>query len=237
MNCWQFAIAVVAHAIQLRSGLDDWKRRITGVGIAIFSLPTTLFDRMVLPRVVRSLCILILIVAGTTSHIPLLIQTLLRLLRRSLLLSINLLRMVVIATLLIFVVVYAILQLINVIDLIVITTVTIATIFAHHAHFSIFRVALFEQRSLAIFLLILYIGNTMPLLRRAARQVLAELLFLNGYNLYVVIHPYRCLLKQLVVVVVILQILRIVINRQSLFTTRKTFPLIVRFQMVLISGG
>ena len=207
------------------------------MGIAIFSLPTTLFDRMVLPRVVRSLCILILIVAGTTSHIPLLIQTLLRLLRRSLLLSINLLRMVVIATLLIFVVVYAILQLINVIDLIVITTVTIATIFAHHAHFSIFRVALFEQRSLAIFLLILYIGNTMPLLRRAARQVLAELLFLNGYNLYVVIHSYRCLLKQLVVVVVILLILRIVINRQSLFTTRKTFPLIVRFQMVLIGGG
>lgn len=237
MNCWQFAIAIVAHAIQLRSGLDDWKRRITGVGIAIFSLPTTLFDRMVLPRVVRSLCILILIVAGTTSHIPLLIQTLLRLLSRSLLLSINLLRMVVIATLLIFVVVYAILQLINVIDLIVITTVTIATIFAHHAHFSIFRVALFEQRSLAIFLLILYIGNTMPLLRRAARQVLAELLFLNGYNLYVVIHSYRCLLKQLVVVVVILLILRIVINRQSLFTTRKTFPLIVRFQMVLIGGG
>ena len=207
------------------------------MGIAIFSLPTTLFDRMVLPRVVRSLCILILIVAGTTSHIPLLIQTLLRLLSRSLLLSINLLRMVVIATLLIFVVVYAILQLINVIDLIVITTVTIATIFAHHAHFSIFRVALFEQRSLAIFLLILYIGNTMPLLRRAARQVLAELLFLNGYNLYVVIHSYRCLLKQLVVVVVILLILRIVINRQSLFTTRKTFPLIVRFQMVLIGGG
>ena len=114
------------------------------MGIAIFSLPTTLFDRMVLPRVVRSLCILILIVAGTTSHIPLLIQTLLRLLRRSLLLSINLLRMVVIAALLIVVVVYAILQLINVIDLIIITTVTIATIFAHHAHFSIFRVALFE---------------------------------------------------------------------------------------------
>ena len=237
MNCRQFAIAVVAHAIQLRSGLDDWKRRITGVGIAIFSLPTTLFDRMVLPRVVRSLCILILIVASTTSHIPLLIQTLLRLLRRPLLLSINLLRMVVIAALLIVVVVYAILQLINVIDLIIITTVTIATIFAHHAHFSIFRVALFEQRSLAIFLLILYIGNTMPLLRRAARQVLAELLFLNGYNLYVVIHSYRCLLKQLVVVVVILLILRIVINRQSLFTTRKTFPLIVRFQMVLIGGG
>ena len=237
MNCRQFAIAIVAHAIQLRSGLDDWKRRITGVGIAIFSLPTTLFDRMVLPRVVRSLCILILIVASTTSHIPLLIQTLLRLLRRPLLLSINLLRMVVIAALLIVVVVYAILQLINVIDLIVITTVTIATIFAHHAHFSIFRVALFEQRSLAIFLLILYIGNTMPLLRRAARQVLAELLFLNGYNLYVVIHSYRCLLKQLVVVVVILLILRIVINRQSLFTTRKTFPLIVRFQMVLIGGG
>ena len=237
MNCRQFAIAIVAHAIQLRSGLDDWKRRITGVGIAIFSLPTTLFDRMVLPRVIRSLCILILIVASTTSHIPLLIQTLLRLLRRPLLLSINLLRMVVIATLLIFVVVYAILQLINVIDLIIITTVTIATIFAHHAHFSIFRVALFEQRSLAIFLLILYIGNTMPLLRRAARQVLAELLFLNGYNLYVVIHSYRCLLKQLVVVVVILLILRIVINRQSLFTTRKTFPLIVRFQMVLIGGG
>jgi len=207
------------------------------VGIAIFSLPTTLFDRMVLPRVVRSLCILILIVASTTSHIPLLIQTLLRLLRRPLLLSINLLRMVVIAALLIVVVVYAILQLINVIDLIIITTVTIATIFAHHAHFSIFRVALFEQRSLAIFLLILYIGNTMPLLRRAARQVLAELLFLNGYNLYVVIHSYRCLLKQLVVVVVILLILRIVINRQSLFTTRKTFPLIVRFQMVLIGGG
>jgi len=77
----------------------------------------------------------------------------------------------------------------------------------------------------------------MPLLRRAARQVLAELLFLNGYNLYVVIHSYRCLLKQLVVVVVILLILRIVINRQSLFTTRKTFPLIVRFQMVLIGGG
>ena len=237
MNCRQFAIAVVAHAIQLRSGLDDWKRRITGVGIAIFSLPTTLFDRMVLPRVVRSLCILILIVASTTSHIPLLIQTLLRLLRRPLLLSINLLRMVVIAALLIVVVVYAILQLINVIDLIIITTVTIATIFAHHAHFSIFRVALFEQRSLAIFLLILYIGNTMPLLRRAARQVLAELLFLNGYNLYVVIHSYRCLLKQLVVVVVILLILRIVINRQSLFTTRKAFPLIVRFQMVLIGGG
>lgn len=207
------------------------------MGIAIFSLPTTLFDRMVLPRVVRSLCILILIVASTTSHIPLLIQTLLRLLRRPLLLSINLLRMVVIAALLIVVVVYAILQLINVIDLIIITTVTIATIFAHHAHFSIFRVALFEQRSLAIFLLILYIGNTMPLLRRAARQVLAELLFLNGYNLYVVIHSYRCLLKQLVVVVVILLILRIVINRQSLFTTRKTFPLIVRFQMVLIGGG
>lgn len=208
------------------------------MGIAIFSLPTTLFDRMVLPRVVRSLCILILIVASTTSHIPLLIQTLLRLLRRPLLLSINLLRMVVIAALFIVVVVYAILQLINVIDLIIIiTTVTIATIFAHHAHFSIFRVALFEQRSLAIFLLILYIGNTMPLLRRAARQVLAELLFLNGYNLYVVIHPYRCLLKQLVVVVVILLILGIVINRQSLFTTRKTFPLIVRFQMVLIGGG
>ena len=114
------------------------------MGIAIFSLPTTLFDRMVLPRVVRSLCILILIVASTTSHIPLLIQTLLRLLRRPLLLSINLLRMVVIAALLIVVVVYAILQLINVIDLIIITTVTIATIFAHHAHFSIFRVALFE---------------------------------------------------------------------------------------------
>ena len=207
------------------------------MGIAIFSLPTTLFDRMVLPRVVRSLCILILIIAGTTSHIPLLIQTLLRLLRRPLLLSINLLRMVVIAALLIVVVVYAILQLINIVDLIVITTVTIATIFAHHAHFSIFRVALFEQRSLAIFLLILYIGNTMPLLRRAARQVLAELLFLNGYNLYVVIHSYRCLLKQLVVVVVILLILGIVINRQSLFTTRKAFPLIVRFQMVLIGGG
>ena len=153
MNCWQFAVAIVTHTVQLRSGLDVGKRRIAGMGITVVALPTTLLNCMMLARVVWPLLVLILVVA----HISLFIETLLRLLRRPLLLSVNLLRMIVIAALLVIVVVLAILI------IVIIIAVTVAVI-AHHAHFSIFRVALFEQRSLAIFLLILNVGNAVPLL-------------------------------------------------------------------------
>lgn len=66
----------------------------------------------------------------------------------------------------------------------------------------------------------------MPLLGRAAWQILPKLLLLNSYNLNIIVHFDRCLLLMLLIIVVLL-ILQLIINRQSLVTARQAFSFIV----------
>lgn len=74
----------------------------------------------------------------------------------------------------------------------------------------------------------------MPLLGRAAWQILPKLLLLNSYNLNIIVHFDRCLLLMLLIIVVLL-ILQLIINRQSLVTARQAFSFIVWFQIMLLT--
>ena len=123
------------------------------------------------------------------------IQALLGSLRWSFLLSIglHLLRIIMVPSLLLVVVV-----------LVLLLTWSWCTVIAISMHFSVFRVALFQQRSFTVFLLILNIRNTMSLLWWATWHIPTELFLMYCKNFNIIIHLHRSLLLHLIIVVLII---------------------------------